>query len=282
MATTANVFQWLQNYSNKIWGFVYGQSGEKGWDVGLPWGSPIGSPVNGTVTAVYSADANSSIGYIVQIKQQGTIPGGISGGQDTVWHFQHLMAPSVSVGQQITAGQVLGYSGGCPPNGYGSSNTSCSIHDQYSTGPHIEVREAYVPSGSQPPSSVWGYNWINPQSDLNYYAKATGGLATKTSPTASPGNIPANPNQGIPNPCGDILASAYATAAQDQNPVSAAATRASAQFSYTWCVIQQDLKSIAIKLGLFLLAVILILVGGYVVFRPELDSTAIKAAEVAA
>ncbi len=49
-----------------------------------------------------------------------------------------------------------------------------------------------------------------------------------------------------------------------------------------WSKVQPGLISIGIRIGLFLLAVILILVGGYVVFKPELDNAAVKAAEVAA
>lgn len=271
MATgTANVFLWLENFGKKLWGNTFNPPTENGWDVGLPWGSPVGSPVNGTVTAVYSADANTSIGYVVQIRQEGTIPGGISGGQDTIWHYQHLMAPAVQVGQQVTTGDVIGWSGGCAPGGYGSNSNSCSMTDQYSTGPHIEVREAYVPRASTAPASVWGYQWINPQSDLNYYAKAVSGFQN-SGPTASPGNIPNNPNQQIANPCGDIIAQAFAQAAQDQNAVSAAATRVTGQFQYALCVAQQSVRTFAIKAGLFILAVILIVLGGYLVAHPELS-----------
>lgn len=266
----ADPFLWLKNYTNKIWGNTFGKFGEKGWDIGIPWGNPIASPVNGMVTAIDTTHANDSIGTVVQIRQQGTIKGGISGGQDTIWHFQHLMAGAngLKVGSPVTVGQVIGYSGGCPASGYGNNPSTCASLDPgcpfgkncYSTGPHIEVREAYVPSNSTQNGFNWNYNWINPSNDLSYYANATGKLATKDSPTASPGNIPTNIGMQKA-PCNDILASAYANAAQDNNVATSTATKVGANIQYAFCQIAQTFVNWSEHIAVFAIGVLLIILG---------------------
>ncbi len=122
---------------------------ELGRDFGLPLSTPIASISAGRV--IYSQQMNSnpgsSVGYIVQVQNA----------DGSLFHYQHLRAPAVHVGDYVRAGQIVGYSGGCPAAGYGANR--CTFTDKYSTGPHIEVR--YSPTYSKA-AGAWGQHWVNP------------------------------------------------------------------------------------------------------------------------
>lgn len=91
----------------------------KGIDYAVPVGTPIGALVGGRVEAV-SNDPNNSTGWGKYVW--------VRGDDGRLYRYNHLDAPGVSVGDTISAGQVIGQSG----------NTGKS------TGPHLsfDVSEA--------------------------------------------------------------------------------------------------------------------------------------------
>jgi hypothetical protein len=132
---------------------------EKGQDYSLPLNTPIGSLTSGRV--VYASqmhsDPGSSVGYIVQVEQA----------DGSLIHYHHLRSANVVEGQYVHVGDVIGRSGGCPADGYGTHG--CTRIDQYTNGPHIEVR--YAPS-YDPSKGAWNQKFVAPQSGFNYYASA--------------------------------------------------------------------------------------------------------------
>lgn len=129
---------------------------EKGQDFGLPLNTPIASISSGRVIYAQrmNSDPGSSVGYIVQVENA----------DGSIFHYQHLRTSSVHVGDYVRVGQMLGLSGGCPANGYGSGG--CTRTDQYTTGPHIEVRYSPTYDASR---GAWGQNWIDPGSAFQSY-----------------------------------------------------------------------------------------------------------------
>ena len=125
---------------------------EFGTDYAVAPTSPVGAIQGGKV--VYAQEApghpGSSLGNIVIVET--------ADGQ--AWEYLHLRKLNVKEGDYVQPGDVVGLSGGCPANGY-QQGGGCSYTDQFSTGPHIEVRhaDAYNPSGAP-----WTMNWTNPKS----------------------------------------------------------------------------------------------------------------------
>lgn len=108
---------------------------EKGIDYSNAFGTPIGVPVGGTVVRV--AHNTNSIGAVVELQA-------IDG---SVWLYQH-MTSSARPGDVLFCGDVIGTENGLP-------------RDQYSTGPHIEVR--YCKPGTWKASiDSWDEPWVNP------------------------------------------------------------------------------------------------------------------------
>lgn len=171
---------WWQQAS----GQTYGQNGEQGIDYDMPYQSKVGSATSGTV--VYAGKppessyaGQSSIGYIVQVLNA----------DGSVVHYQHLdsINPNIHTGGQIQAGDWVGLSGGCPlsPNGSWYSGNSCpgGLRDQDSSGPHIEVR--YTPK-YQPNLGVWQgqgtaqNGWIDPAGPNGLFSQLHLKFATAT------------------------------------------------------------------------------------------------------
>lgn len=259
-----NVFQWMSATVTQ----AFGQNGEQGTDFGLPIGTPIGSPVSGRVVYVgapYAGTSTSSLGYVVQVL----------GDNGQLWHFQHLMAPStgLAVGQNISTGDVVGYSGGCAtylPDGSGcaSLDPACSISTSnpncWSSGPHIEARWSpdYNSGGG-----VWGQNWQNSGPVIQQLRSLISKqyFAGQSAPTATPGQTPQVPvyqiNAGMTGnaPCNDAVAQASASGG----------IGIGTYVQYAVCQLQQSVALWGIKIGLFLLALVLVILGGIILIHPD-------------
>ena len=179
MTTAADVFSakgltpwWQANVTQQFGGNA---NGEWGTDFAIAPNTPIGSVTDGRVVFV-GPDPNhpqSSIGQIVQVQA----PDG------SLFHYQHLRASSVQVGQSVAVGDTLGLSGGCPVGGYATGG-GCSFTDAYSTGPHIEVR--YSPSYNAA-AGFWYQAWQDPLAIFRQYAGASVDGASVAAASVTPG-----------------------------------------------------------------------------------------------
>lgn len=250
------VFDYLSAYLKGVLGYVFGQNGEKGIDIGVPVGSPIGSISSGKVVAIDSSNSGNSIGYVVQVL----------GADGTLWHYQHLSSirPGLAVGQNVSLGDVLAYSGGCAT--YNQDGSGCATTDQYSTGPHIEVRQSnsYNPNGG-----IWNQNWIDPRPALNKLAPQIVGNPNWNVPgSQSLAGIPS-----IPAPCNDLMAQYYQRAANG-NAVGNAADFAGTAAQFAICQLQQSVAGWGIKIGLFAIALVLVIFGGILLIHPDVEQGA--------
>lgn len=109
---------------------------EKGQDYSTTFGTQVGVPVGGQVKRIIHN--NNSIGDVVELMDA----------SGAVWLYQHITA-RVRVGQALLTGDVIGTENGLP-------------RDQYSTGPHIEVRYC-LPGKWNPKIDSWGEPWVNPR-----------------------------------------------------------------------------------------------------------------------
>ncbi len=166
MTTVLQLFQqkglwpWFASSSTQ----QYNGAGELGEDFAASYGTPIGAIAGGQVIAAHHYP--NSIGDQVVIQS----------GQGT-WLYQHLSS-NLKVGQTINAGDVVGTENGLPI-------------DQFSTGPHIEVRYA-----SQ------GTVWQNPVSAFQQAAQAqVGGNTTVATQNQSTASNSATPASGDPWYC---------------------------------------------------------------------------------
>jgi len=223
VATVSDIFAQLG--LTKWWTIptqTFGENGEKGTDFGTSAGANIGAITGGRVIYVGNGGyPGSSIGQIVQVLSS----------DGKLYHYQHLKTSNVSVGQTVQVGSVIGTGGGCPVGAY--SGSGCSWTDQYTTGPHLEVRIAssYVPS-----QGVWSQAWYNPLS--SFLSLAGGGAATVAGGSSS------SSTSGTPD----------------------------------W---QAQIQREGIKIGLFLVALVLVGFGLYLLFQKQangLAKTAVKAA----
>jgi murein DD-endopeptidase MepM/ murein hydrolase activator NlpD len=110
-------------------GRLYASGTHNGMDFGAPVGTPVLSARTGVVKGQGNTDSQAgcySYGRWVLIEHDN--------GLSTL--YAHLSASTVSTGQAVTTGQVIGYSGG-QPGAYGSG---------YSTGPHLHFT-VYVSAG---------------------------------------------------------------------------------------------------------------------------------------
>jgi murein DD-endopeptidase MepM/ murein hydrolase activator NlpD len=123
--TFGNKFCLTQYFGNTAFAQsgAYNGKGHNGVDFGVPPGTKVTAALAGTVVETGNTDAVSgclSYGKWILVRH----PNGLS----TL--YAHLSAISVSAGQQVVTGQLLGYSG----------NTG------YSTGPHLHFT-VYASSG---------------------------------------------------------------------------------------------------------------------------------------
>jgi Peptidase family M23 len=129
--TQKKLWQW---YSSRVTQTFNGVS-EKGQDYSTTYGTPVGVPVGGSVVRiVHHANA---INDIVELQTS----------DGAVWLYQHITA-KVRVGDTLQCGSVIGTENGLPI-------------DQYSTGPHIEVRYC-APGKWGKAIDSWNEPWVNP------------------------------------------------------------------------------------------------------------------------
>lgn len=219
---------WWQNAI----GQKYGQNGEKGTDFDMPFNTPVGAISGGTV--VYAGlppdsmknlggGVPNSLGYVVQVKNS----------DGSIIHYQHLksLGPGIASGRFIAAGDVIGNSGGLPI-------------DQWSTGPHIEVR--YSPTWNS--SSIWSQNWQDP---LPYFSKL--GASFK------PGTVGQN------------------TIGTPQGPTGTPSAPYTSQNCAPWDIgclmsgVTAGLRSIGVRIALFIVGAILLIIGFLILTRPDIS-----------
>lgn len=119
----------------------YGEHGETGIDLGMVVGTPITSLTPGVIGPGSGYDSTGGfVGVLSQIN-----------GEKVAVYYQHLDLLAVSDGQHVSAGTLLGYSGG---------QTSGGHHPawQGSSGPHVEVGVNFPWGGGRNPEH-WGPNY---------------------------------------------------------------------------------------------------------------------------
>jgi murein DD-endopeptidase MepM/ murein hydrolase activator NlpD len=120
-ATVANeITSWLST-TCETWGQYYGKYREEGTDFCLPYH-----------TAVYAVESGRVLGVNPQYGGGGVLS--IEAAPTISEYYQHMSHISVSVGQQVQAGDLVGYSGGQRAWEGGENPSS----PNYSGGPHLE------------------------------------------------------------------------------------------------------------------------------------------------
>lgn len=195
---------WQQNNGNGT--NPYNGLTEKGIDYSTTFGTPVGVPVGGRVVRL--VHNNNSIGDVVELQ---TADG-------AVWLYQHITA-RVRVGSVLLVGDVIGTENGLPV-------------DQYSTGPHIEVR--YCKPGTWNGSiDSWSEPWVNPYgvfSGLSW--QVAGSVGSGASSGASPGFSLSNiPGVSLLAPSASVaeVCAAIDTALLVTNPFDVSTVQASQQ-----------------------------------------------------
>lgn len=114
-----------------------GETGHPGLDIAVPVGTKLLTPIAGKVT--HAADDDPS-GYGSWVE--------ITGTDGTVVRYGHLSGINVQPGQQVTAGTMIGLSGGTPGT-HGAGNA---------TGPHLHF-EVHQGGKLVDPSSFLAGGW---------------------------------------------------------------------------------------------------------------------------
>lgn len=156
----ATVFDEIKNWLNDITqGFKWSPSNVRahsGVDIGLKYGTPVYAIHSGTIN--YSG-VKAWGGQISEVET--------AYGQPVTDSYLHLSQELVRSGQQVQAGQLIGYSGSPPTR-------------QYGTGPHLHFEETF---GSQAPYVTASNPWrptaqsypLNPIPLLQQTASVGGG-----------------------------------------------------------------------------------------------------------
>ncbi len=243
----ANVLAQLQTWANSFTQ-QFGQNGETGVDIGLPYHTPVYAVTPGIVSGTTSQYGG---GGVVSVDSN-LHYGGINGPASV--YYQHLSDVVATPGQAVQVGTLLGYSGG--QLGYGDNPSS----PQYSTGPHIEVG-INAPYGA--PWNPIGPN-VNPAPFIQDLAAGdTNVLGTGSGPSGS-----SSPPLGLPPWLWGLVVGG-ATASGQAQPVEAAAAIPGAVQSLV------D-RGVAIPLGMLLLAI-----GLLMLLWPQVKAGAGTAAKVA-
>lgn len=121
----------------------FGQNGETGNDIATPFHTPVATPFGGVVTAAGYHP------YGGEVDVATTIPGF---GRITEY-FLHLdsISSNIIAGAQVSAGELLGLSGGENPGYPGALHPALPA---YSSGPHIEFGLINASGGNPNPTSV--------------------------------------------------------------------------------------------------------------------------------
>jgi hypothetical protein len=122
-------------------------------DVQTPMDTPITAPLSGTITDIGYFDWGGQVTWAVDT------PGAINGHKDAFVIHLDAINPNLRVGQHISQGAFLGYSGGQYPgefaaNQYPALPAGLTHHDtqrSHSTGPHLDIGATDSPYGSTTP-----------------------------------------------------------------------------------------------------------------------------------
>lgn len=166
MPTVNDVFT-----QKKLWAWFnspvtnpYDGTSEKGQDYSTTYGTPVAVPVGGTVQRI--THNSNAINDQVEILCS----------DSSVWLYQHITA-KVSQGDTLQCGSVVGTENGLPI-------------DQYSTGPHIEVRYA-APGTWKSTVSNDAEPWVNPAQIFGAIgAQPAGTVAKATGIAGIVGSLP--------------------------------------------------------------------------------------------
>lgn len=164
------------------------------------------------------------------------------------YYYYHLDRNDVSAGQHVSAGQEIGLSGGENPGYPGALHPT---QPQYSTGPHTHV-------------GFWTSWTSGPNGTIPFGPDITSLLnAIKTGQAPIPNNSPAGPTGPAPNSPG--------------TSPGGTPTASSIVFG-NW---QTTAQSGLVRIGLFLIALLLVGFGLYAMFKTQIDSGVKRGVEVA-
>lgn len=255
---------WLANITQS-----FGQNGETGVDIGLPYHTPVYSLTGGTVLGrqdQYGGGGVTSIG----LDPTHSI------------YYQHMADIVVNVGQKINPGQLIGYSGG--QLGYGDNPSST----RFSSGPHIEV------GINAPFGGAWhplGAN-VNPLGFLQGIAGGTGNGPTTANAGTGPSDTSGGSSSGGGFTWNGFLAGLNYGLTHPLNALTVAAggDPKSAAFTDPTQALGASLSQGLLgqvgqwgqRAGFFLLAVLVVLLGAWLLIEPEAKAAAGDAAKVAA
>lgn len=206
--------------------------GEYGEDVATPFHTQITAPYGGTVFNASYQPWGGEVGIQANVPGVGLVNE----------YVQHLDQLSVQVGQTVSAGQLLGLSGGQTSGG------SHPASPQYSSGPHTEVG--------------FGAPWIGGGQNFN----PAGALNMATNQSASN-----NPISSIGNTIAGV-ASGIGTAGNAVTSGAAAGTITGNVLNLGPISIPLPSNDFWIRGGLVLVGIVLLVVGVYgLVARPEIN-----------
>jgi hypothetical protein len=255
----AELQTWVEHFTQ-----LFGQNGETGVDIALPYHTPVYAATGGPVlgTGYYGG------GGVVSIESDINY-GGINGPASI--YYQHLSDIVVQPGQAVSAGQLIGYSGG--QLGYGDHPSS----PQFSTGPHIEV------GINAPYGSFWhplGPN-VNPAGFLQSLAGGATNVVNGTGggpSSSSSGSIPVL--SGLGN-----FAQAMWNYASSGGSITAGGTSSAAvvtaQTAQAAVTAAEWVPALVSKLALFALGAVLLAIGLFVLFGHQAEQAAAPVAKTA-
>lgn len=115
---------WYCQAEGEIFGQSFNGNVEHGNDLGMQFHTPITDLLGGSVTDVSYHPWGGQVGILSSLPGQGSF----------ITYYQHLdtIDPSIQVGSNVLAGQLLGLSGGQLSGGLHPNSP------QYSSGPHVE------------------------------------------------------------------------------------------------------------------------------------------------
>lgn len=218
-----------------------------GVDIAAPFGTPITAPASGTILDETFQKWGGQVDELVKL-----------GGRTVILTWLHLSSlAGITPGTQVSAGTYLGKSG-TPPPGYGSG---AHIHFEETSGT-LAPYEGYNPQ--HPTASSFPLDPTGLLASIN----AGGGNVSSSGTTAGPQGGSGNPLYDIPVAGGVI----HAIAGFSDVPGAIAASTSAAL---------TDVADFAHRAAFFVLAIVIILVGVWLLVEPEVKSAAGDAAKVA-
>lgn len=268
----AQANSWLANITQ-----YWGEHGEKGFDVGLPYQTPVYAPVGGLVEQVgVDPCIGGVMSWAVPLKNYS----GLNGTQS--FYLQHMSQTMVQPGQYLNPGDFVGYSGGQLGYGNNPSQKACS------SGPHIEFGINSPPQGAKNFWQARGPN-VNPlafmqavgDGSVGKYLGSGSSGGKNCGPAPNPANYPLG--AGDPGYLKDLLAWTQCTGS---TPIVSGLSGADAFFSKLgpltdWLGNPLRLFKLAVGAALILGAFALFLIGSIGVPAAEIAATAAGQPEVA-